>query len=70
MPSLKSCKYLLHLVNGILDFTQITLNKKPAILIEKMSIRSTINDVIDLLQMKADIRNIKLRLEIGENVPK
>jgi len=68
-PTLKSSDYLLHLVNGILDYTQITLNKKPTIIFENIKISEVIEDVIDLLKMKADIRNVKLYSSIHPEVP-
>jgi len=69
-PSLKSSDYLLHLVNGILDYTQISINKKPTILYERVNIADVIAEVIDLLQMKADIRKIKLCSYIDPQLPK
>ena len=68
-PSLKSSNYLLHLVNGILDYTQMTLNKQPTIIFENSRIAEVIDDVIDLLKMKADIRNVKLYSSIHPEVP-
>jgi len=55
-PTLKSSDYLLHLVNGILDYTQISLNKKPSLKYENVRIADVVEDVIDLLKIKADIR--------------
>lgn len=56
-------------MRGIVDFTHFSMNKKPSLIFYNVRIADIIEDVIDLLKMKADIRNIKLYSSIHPGVP-
>lgn len=68
-PSINSCAYLLNLVNDILDFTQISVNKRPKMNYEPANVHKTIKDIVSLMKLKAELRNINLIYQISSRVP-
>ena len=69
-PALQNSKYLLVLLNDILDFTQEEFNKEPRLVFEKINVKDIIETIKVTLQMKAKIRKIDLLTEIDEKIPK
>lgn len=64
----QSAHTLLEIVNDILDFSKIEAGKLE-LHIEKQQIKELMNQIIDLIHFKADQKNIKLELNIDEEVP-
>ena len=60
---------LLGLVNDILDFSKIEAGKMEIIPVE-YDLSSVINDLVNMIQMKADAKGLELRLDIGRDIPK
>ncbi|MBO6231474.1 MAG: response regulator [Ruminiclostridium sp.] len=60
---------LLGLVNDILDFSKIEAGKMEIIPVD-YDLSSVINDLVNMIQTKADDKGLKLDLEISETVPK
>lgn len=60
---------LLGLVNDILDFSKIEAGKMEIIPVE-YDISSLINDLVNMIQTKADGKGLLLKLEFDENIPK
>jgi len=46
------------------------LSEKPSIIYDVVNIKTLIEEVIDLLKLRADIRNLKLYFILNPNVPK
>ena len=69
-PALQNSKYLLVLLNDILDFTQEEFNKEPRLVFETVNVKDIIETIKVTLQMKAKIRKIDLLTEIDEKIPK
>ena len=67
-PCLDCSHLLLHLINDILDFTQISF-RELRMVIQPVNIRKEVNQVVDWLAMKASLRGIDLLFEIDEDVP-
>ncbi len=60
---------LLGLVNDILDFSKIEAGKMEIIPVD-YDLSSVINDLVNMIQTKADDKGLKLELEISREVPK
>ena len=60
---------LLGLVNDILDFSKIEAGKMEIIPVD-YDLSSMINDLVNMIQTKADNKGLKLELEISKTVPK
>lgn len=60
---------LLGLVNDILDFSKIEAGKMEIIPVE-YDLSSVINDLVNMVQTKADDKGLLLKLEINEKIPK
>ncbi len=60
---------LLGLVNDILDFSKIEAGKMEIIPVD-YDLSSVINDLVNMIQTKADAKGLKLELEIDKKVPK
>lgn len=68
IPAQRSCKFLLHLVNDILDFSQINAQKL-RMNFEASSLIETIKNCHQLLEMQANRKGIKLKLDLAEDLP-
>ena len=60
---------LLGLVNDILDFSKIEAGKMEIIPVD-YDLSSVINDLVNMIQTKADVKGLKLEFEISREVPK
>ena len=60
---------LLGLVNDILDFSKIEAGKMEIIPVD-YDLSSVINDLVNMIQTKADNKGLKLKLDISKEVPK
>ncbi|RKM61504.1 response regulator [Butyrivibrio sp. CB08] len=60
---------LLGLINNILDFSKIEAGKLEIVPVE-YDMSSVINDLVNVIQTKADSKDLKLKLDINENMPK
>ena len=60
---------LLGLVNDILDFSKIEAGKMEIIPVD-YDLSSVINDLVNMIQTKADDKGLTLALDINKNVPK
>ncbi len=60
--------HLLTIINDILDLSKLEAGKLEIEMIES-SLRDIADDVISLMQIKANEKNIDLKLELGESVP-
>lgn len=64
----ESAKILMEIINDVLDFSKIEAEKLD-IYIEEVDMFALANQVIDLFKLQANQKNIKLILNIDENVP-
>ena len=69
IPAQRSCQFLLHLVNDIIDFSQINAHKL-RMNYESMSIVDTIENCHQLLEMQARFKGIDFPLTIDPKIPK
>ena len=60
---------ILGLVNDILDFSKIEAGKMEIIPVD-YDLSSVINDLVNMIQTKADNKGLKLKLDISKEVPK
>ena len=60
---------LLGLVNDILDFSKIEAGKMEIIPVD-YDLSSVINDLVNMIQTKADVKGLKLEFEVSREVPK
>lgn len=60
---------LLGLVNDILDFSKIEAGKMEIIPVD-YDLSSVINDLVNMIQTKADDKGLKLELDINKSIPK
>ena len=60
---------LLGIVNDILDFSKIEAGKMEIIPVD-YDLSSVINDLVNMIQTKADDKGLKLELEISREIPK
>lgn len=68
IPAQKSCKFLLHLVNDILDFAQINA-KKLRLSFENSSLIETIRNCHQLIEMQATKKGLSLVIELDYCLP-
>lgn len=68
IPAQKSCKFILHLANDILDFAQINAQKL-RMHFESCSLLETIKSCYQLLEMQATIKNIGFELVLDDKLP-
>lgn len=64
---LDSARALLSIINDILDFSKIEANKM-AITPTEVDIRSLLQDLMQLFQRNADLKNLTLRMTVNPNV--
>lgn len=69
LPSLNSCKLLLLLINDILDLAQINAGKFTFIF-TKFKLRTLIIQTYKLFSIQAKIKNLELKLEYDDDIPK
>jgi len=69
VPALRSSKFLLHLINDILDMSQIK-EKKLRLIFESGDLKETLKSTAQLVELQAKKRNIELLLELDPNLPK
>jgi len=65
----QSANALMEVINNILDFSKIESGKLE-LNIESFSVLEIANQVVDLIQYEANLKKIKLNLNIDKNVPK
>lgn len=65
----QSANSLMEVINNILDFSKIESGKLE-LNIEKVNIAEITNQVVDLIKYEADLKNLKINLDIDRNVPK
>jgi PAS domain S-box-containing protein len=65
----QSANSLMEVINNILDFSKIESGKLE-LNIEKIDIKELLNQVVDLIKYQANLKNLKLNLEVGDEVPK
>jgi len=68
VPAYRSCKILLHLVNDMLDFSQINAQKL-RLAFEKLSIIETIQNCHQLLEVQAQKKGLNFPLILDPNLP-
>lgn len=59
---------LLTLVNDILDFSKIEAGKME-IIVDQYQLGSTINDLINIISVRANEKNLDLEVNVDENIP-
>ena len=64
-----SGKTLLGIINDILDFSKIEAGKMEIIEVD-YNFASLLNDIVNMVQRKADEKNLEFNLEIDENIPR
>jgi len=69
VPSLSCADYLLNLINDILDYTQVNFQEELRVVFEPISLNNVFNDVLGLLDLKAQMKKIKLLLEVDPMIP-
>jgi len=69
IPALRSSKFLLHLINDILDMTQIK-EKKLRLVFENQSLEETLKNTVQLVEVQAKKKMIKLLTELDPSLPK
>ncbi|MFN3968289.1 PAS domain S-box protein [Flavobacterium sp.] len=65
----QSANSLMEVINNILDFSKIESGKLE-LNIEKINIVELLNQVVDLIQYEANLKNLKLNLIVQKEVPK
>lgn len=68
IPAQRSCKFLLHLVNDILDFSQINAQKL-RMAFETMPLVETIKNCHQLLEMQANFKGLSFPLVLDDKLP-
>lgn len=68
IPAERSCKFLLHLTNDILDFAQMNA-KKLRMNFEKLSLVETLKTCYQLLEMQANFKKIDFHIVLDKNLP-
>jgi len=68
IPAQRSCRFLLHLVNDILDFSQINAQKL-RMNFESLPIIETIRNCHELLEVQANHKKVLFKTEIDEKIP-
>ncbi|WP_291131516.1 PAS domain S-box protein [Flavobacterium sp. UBA7682] len=65
----QSANSLMEVINNILDFSKIESGKLE-LTVDKINITELLNQVVDLIQYEANLKNLKLNLIVGKEVPK
>lgn len=65
----QSANSLMEVINNILDFSKIESGKLE-LTVDKINIIELLNQVVDLIQYEANLKNLKLNLIVGKEVPK
>jgi len=68
MPALNSSKFLLHLINDILDMSQIKAEKL-RLTFQRIDPRETIINAVKLLTLNAQMKGINLEVELQDDLP-
>jgi CheY-like chemotaxis protein len=68
LPALRSGKLLMHIINDILDYSQMNANKL-RLVVNKSSIKQTIQECLQLVQLQAVQKKIQLKVSFDEKVP-
>ncbi len=68
-PANSCSEYLKFLINDLNDYTEMNFNKDIRLVFEEVNIRNLINEIDDLLHMKAKMRKVALLFEIDPDNP-
>jgi len=68
MPAYESCRFLLHLINDILDFAQIKAQKL-RMYFEEGSLIKTVKSCFQLMEIQALKKGLNFAVEIDNNIP-
>jgi len=68
IPALRSSKFLLHIINDILDMTQIK-QKKLRLVFQSASLEETLKDTAQLVEFQARKKGLGFSVEIDRQVP-
>ena len=68
IPAYRSGKLLAHLINDIVDYSQIA-TKKLRMVFEDFSLRETLNTCYQLVETQATIKGLSLSLNFDKNIP-
>jgi len=69
IPSLRSSKFLLHIINDILDMSQIK-EKKLRLVFQAGDLLETIKSTVQLVELQAKKKGIGLMMELDRDLPK
>jgi len=69
IPALRSSKYLLHLINDILDMSQIKAQKL-RLVFQPENIKKTLINTIQLIELQAQKKGVIVLLEMEQGIPK
>ena len=69
IPALRSSKFLLHMINDILDMSQIN-EKKLRLVFQSGDLKDTLKSTAQLVELQAKKKGIQLQLEMDPNLPK
>jgi len=67
-PALRSCKFLTHLINDILDMSQIKAHKL-RLAYQEANIKETLKDTIQLVSLQAKRKGLKLEISFDPSAP-
>lgn len=68
IPAIRNAKLLLHIINDILDLSQITSNRIK-LTFESLSLKETIISCLDLVMYQAERKNLSIDWQIDPRVP-
>jgi signal transduction histidine kinase len=68
IPALRSSKFLLHIINDVLDMSQIK-EKKLRLVFQSGNLRETLRSAAQLVEIQAKKKGIQLFVEIESNIP-
>ena len=69
VPALRSSKFLLHIINDILDMSQIK-EKKLRLVFQSENLRGTVRSTAQLVELQAKKKGIDLKVELDPHLPK
>lgn len=69
-PAEQCSEYLLHLINDILDYTELNFTNELSLHFERVNLRTYITQILELFQFKAKIRRLDITAMIHPNTPK
>ena len=69
VPALRSSKFLLHIINDILDMSQIK-EKKLRLVFQSGDIKETLNNTAQLIELQAKRKGIDFMLDFDHHLPK